>query len=275
MRKCVLLVTKFLLIIIVIYIVWRVVIVNKTVKTNTNTQNLISNIEEHSIENILNDINYESVNISNSENSNNTVKDKNSIDDIDIANTDKVDITDWKLTLVNYENALPSDFDIELANIDRTRKFDARAINELKQMLKDMKKDGIENVWVQSSYRDVKYQEDIFNKKVDKYIEQGKTREEAEKLTLKTINKPGTSEHNLGLAVDFNYVDYSFDTTKGFEWLKENAENYGFILRYPKEKKDITKIDYEPWHWRYVGVENAKKINQLGMCLEEYIEYNK
>lgn len=140
MRKCVLLVTKFLLIIIVIYIVWRVVIVNKTVKTNTNTQNLISNIEEHSIENILNDINYESVNISNSENSNNTVKDKNSIDDIDIANTDKVDITDWKLTLVNYENALPSDFDIELANIDRTRKFDARAINELKQMLKDMKK---------------------------------------------------------------------------------------------------------------------------------------
>ena len=75
MRKCVLLVTKFLLIIIVIYIVWRVVIVNKTVKTNTNTQNLISNIEEHSIENILNDINYESVNISNSENSNNTVKD--------------------------------------------------------------------------------------------------------------------------------------------------------------------------------------------------------
>ena len=263
MRKGVLLVTKFLLIIIVIYIVWRVVIVNKTVKTNTNTQNLISNIEEHSIENILNDINYESVNISNSENSNNTVKDKNSIDDIDIANTDKVDITDWKLTLVNYENALPSDFDIELANIDRTRKFDARAINELKQMLKDMKKDGIENVWVQSSYRDVKYQEDIFNKKVDKYIEQGKTREEAEKLTLKTINKPGTSEHNLGLAVDFNYVDYSFDTTKGFEWLKENAENYGFILRYPKEKKDITKIDYEPWHWRYVGVENEKKLINL------------
>ncbi len=274
MRKSVLFVTKFLLIIIVIYIVGRIVIVNKTVKTNTNTQNLISNIEEHSIENISNDINYESVNISNSENYNNIIKDQNN-SDIDIANTDKVDITDWKLTLVNYENILPSDFNIELANIDRSRKFDVRAIDELKKMLKDMKKDGIENVWVQSSYRDIKYQENIFNKKVNKYIEEGKTREEAERLTLKTINKPGTSEHNLGLAVDFNYVDYSFDTTKGFKWLKENAENYGFILRYPKEKEDITKIDYEPWHWRYVGVENAKKINQLGMCLEEYIEYNK
>ena len=272
MRKCISFIIKFLLIIIVIYIVWRVVIGNKTIKTNT--QNLISNIEEHSIKNISNDINYENMNVSNSENSND-IESQNSISNINASNIDKVDITDWKLVLVNYENELPSDFNVELANIDRSRKFDARAINELKSMIKSMKEDGIENVWVQSSYRNVKYQEKIFNQKIDKYIEQGKTREEAEKLTLRTINKPGTSEHNLGLAVDFNYVDYTFDETKGFKWLMENAENYGFILRYPKEKEDITKIDYEPWHWRYVGKENAKKINELGMCLEEYIEYNK
>lgn len=186
-------------------------------------------------------------------------------------NQNKID--DWRIVLVNYENLLPEDFEVELAYIDKTRKFDARAIAELKQMLKDMKNQGITNVWVQSSYRDVKYQENLFNDKINVYMNQGKTREEAEQLTLRLINKPRTSEHNLGLAVDFNYVDYSFDTTKGFYWLQENAENYGFILRYKKEKEDITKVDYEPWHWRYVGVEHAKKINELDLCLEEYIEY--
>lgn len=272
MRKFILFTIEFLLFIITIYIIWCGVIANKTVKTNT--QNLISNIKEHSIKDISNDINYENVNV-NSDGNTNSIKEQNSISNVNVPNTDKVDITDWKLILVNYENELPSDFNVELASIDRSRKFDARAIDELKSMIKSMKKDGIENVWVQSSYRNVKNQEKIFNSKIDKYIEQGKTREEAEKLALKTINKPGTSEHNLGLAVDFNYVDYTFDQTQGFKWLVENAENYGFILRYPKEKENITKVDYEPWHWRYVGKENAKKINELGMCLEEYIEYNK
>lgn len=184
-------------------------------------------------------------------------------------------IDDWKLTLVNCENKLPEDFEIELAYIDSTRQFDSRVIDELNEMLKDMKKNGISNVWVQSAYRSVEYQQNLFDDKVNTYIKQGKSREEAESLTLQTINRPGTSEHNLGLAVDFNYVDYDFENTKAFSWLKENAENYGFILRYKAEKEDITKVDYEPWHWRYVGVENAKAINELDMCLEEYIEYLK
>lgn len=87
------------------------------------------------------------------------------------------------------------------------------------------------------------------------------------------INKPECSDHNLGLAVDFNYVKEDFENTKAFKWLTKNAENYGFILRYPKGKEYITKVDYEPWHWRYVGEENAKKMNELNMCLEEYVEY--
>ena len=180
-------------------------------------------------------------------------------------------VIDWKLTLVNYENSLPSDFKIELANIDKTRQFDARAIDELKSMINAMRRDGIQNIWVQSSYRSIEHQTELFEEKVAKYMSEGKTREEAENLTMQTINKPGTSEHNLGLAVDFNYVDYSFDETKGFKWLQKNAENYGFILRYKKEKESITKVDYEPWHWRYVGVENAKEMNRLDMCLEEYV----
>lgn len=182
-------------------------------------------------------------------------------------------IDDWRLVLANFENPLPSDFSPELAYIDKTRQVDARIKDELTQMLADMKKAKIKDIWVQSAYRSVEYQEKIYNEKIEEYISLGETRERAEILTSKVINKPGTSDHNLGLAVDLNNVDYNFEETKAYEWLIQNAENYGFVLRYREDKKDITKIDYEPWHWRYVGVEHAKKMNELNMCLEEYVEY--
>lgn len=185
----------------------------------------------------------------------------------------KKEITDWNLRLANYENILPEDFEVEVANIDDTRQFDARAIKYLKQMMNSMGKDGISNVWVQSAYRSVERQKELYDNSVKKYLKQGKTQEEAEKLTDEYINKPGSSDHNLGLAVDFNYVDNKFEDLDAFKWLKKNAEDYGFILRYPKDKEDITKISYESWHWRYVGEEHAKKMNELNMCLEEYIEY--
>lgn len=185
----------------------------------------------------------------------------------------KKEITDWNLRLANYENILPEDFEVEVADIDDTRQFDARAIKYLKQMINDMLKDGISNVWVQSAYRSVERQKELYDNSVQKYLKQGKTQEEAVKLTDEYINKPGASDHNLGLAVDFNNVDNNFEDLDAFKWLKENAENYGFILRYPKHKEEITKISYESWHWRYVGEEHAKKMNELDMCLEEYIEY--
>lgn len=185
----------------------------------------------------------------------------------------KREITDWRLTLANYENVLSEDFEVEVANIDETRQFDARAIDDLTKMMNDMRNDGISNIWIQSAYRSVKRQKELYDNSVQKYLDEGKTQEEAEKLTDEYINKPGSSDHNLGLAVDFNYVDNKFEDLDGFKWLQENAEKYGFILRYPKDKEDITKISYESWHWRYVGEEHAKKINELNMCLEEYIEY--
>ena len=179
----------------------------------------------------------------------------------------------WKLILANYENLLPEDFSVKVSNIDKTRQFDSRAIGELNDMMNAMKKDGITNVWIQSAYRSVSRQKELYDSSVKKYLQQGKTKEEAEKLTDEYINKPGSSDHNLGLAVDFNYVDNKFEKLDGFKWLKKNAEDYGFVLRYPKDKEDITKIAYESWHWRYVGVEHAKKMNELNMCLEEYVEY--
>lgn len=185
------------------------------------------------------------------------------------------EITDWRLTLANYENLLPENFTVKVENIDKTRQFDSRAIGELNDMMNQMKKDGITNIWIQSAYRSVARQKELYDASVKKYIQEGKTQEEAEKLTNEYINKPGSSDHNLGLAVDFNKVDNEFEKLDGFKWLQKNAENYGFVLRYPKDKEDITKIAYESWHWRYVGVEHAKKMNELNMCLEEYIKYLK
>lgn len=192
---------------------------------------------------------------------------------IEIEQPKKKEITDWRLKLANYENILPEDFEVEVSNIDDTRQFDTRAIDELKNMMNDMRKDGIANIWIQSAYRSVARQKELYDNSIKKYLQQGKTQEEAEKLTDEYINKPGSSDHNLALAVDFNYVDNKFEDLEGFKWLKKNAENYGFILRYPKDKEDITKISYESWHWRYVGKEHAQKMNEMNMCLEEYIEY--
>lgn len=185
------------------------------------------------------------------------------------------EITDWRLTLANVDNILPEDFSVELANIDKNRQFDKRAIGDLNHMMVAARNAGISDFWIQSSYRSIAKQKELFENSIQKHIKAGKTVEEAEKQTLLFINKPGGSDHNLGLAVDFNYVNDSFQKTKIYSWLKQNAEEYGFILRYPKEKESITKISYEPWHWRYVGQEHAKKMNKLNLCLEEYIEYLK
>ena len=185
----------------------------------------------------------------------------------------KIKIDDWRLILVNFENDMPENFTVNLASIDEYRAVDSRIIVELMQMLKAMKADGASKIWVQSAYRSIDHQKELYDNRVKEYLAQGKSREEAEILTEQTINKPQSSEHNLGLAVDFNYVDYNFEKTAEYTWLLENARNYGFILRYPREKENITKVDFEPWHWRYVGAEHAKKITELDMCLEEYIEY--
>lgn len=181
---------------------------------------------------------------------------------------------DWRIILVNSENPLPENLEIKLSKINGSAKeFDSRAVLELTTMMKDMKTAGVPNIWVQSAYRSTEYQENLYNNKVQEFIVMGKNYEDAERLASKWVNKSETSEHSLGLAVDFNNVKPEFENTREFAWLVENAENYGFVLRYKKEKKNITKVNYEPWHWRYVGKEHAIKMNELDMCLEEYVEY--
>ena len=179
---------------------------------------------------------------------------------------------DWRLILVNKDNEIPEDYEVELANVDNRLQFDKRAIGELNQMMACMRKSGISYIWIQSAYRDEKLQIELYQNSVKKYMKQGMTEEEAELQTQKSINKPNTSEHNLGLAVDFNEVTEGFANTKAYQWLLKNAEDYGFILRYPKEKEDITGVIYEPWHWRYVGKENAIEMNEKNVCLEEFVD---
>ncbi len=189
------------------------------------------------------------------------------------------EVNKWYLKLVNYENVLPSDSSIETEKINSKyarshHEFDVRAMDALKNMCVAAEQDGID-LFVISPYRTYNTQAGLYNAEVQEWLDAGYSQEAAEDKAATIVARPGTSEHNLGLAADFNSVEESFDQTATFRWLKNNAEKYGFIMRYPKDKQDITKVIYEPWHYRYVGVEHAKAINQLGYCLEEYVEYLK
>ena len=135
--------------------------------------------------------------------------------------------------------------------------------------------DGV-TVWMQSGYRSVKYQTSLYEKKTQYYLNKGYDNAAAKEKAAAVVNPPGYSEHNCGLAADLNSpehtgLDEGFEKTAAFRWLCAHAGDYGFILRYPKDAEDKTEIIYEPWHWRYVGVENAAKINASGLCFEDYI----
>ncbi len=183
----------------------------------------------------------------------------------------------WYLTLANNDNPLPSNFTVETSKIKAefnpySLTYDARAVDNLNNMLVAAKSDGV-TIQVISAYRSISRQTTLYNNKVQYYLDKGYAGADAKTAAAKVVAVPGTSEHNLGLAVDLDSVEQSYENSKQFKWLSKNAEKFGFVLRYPKDKQDITQIIYEPWHYRYVGVKAAKEMNDLGMCLEEYLEY--
>ena len=192
-----------------------------------------------------------------------------------------VDKKEFPLILVNANNLLPTsnspsvkviaDGNSELNPYSLS--FDARAVDQLDKLLQDAKDDGV-NLFVISAFRAMSKQISLYDAEVarQKAAHPEYSDEEAKAAAGKNVAIPGTSEHQLGLAVDFNSVETSFESTKEFRWLKENAEKYGFVNRYPKDKTEITGINYEPWHYRYVGIEHAKAMNEKGVCLEEYVK---
>ena len=189
------------------------------------------------------------------------------------------DFDSYELRLVNPWNSIPEGFNPELENIDKAyagfdgAQFDARAIDRLHALCDAAKKDGIK-LTVISAYRTNSFQTFNFNRKVDRVMAANPnlTRGEAEKQAEKVVARPGTSEHQVGLAVDFNSVEDSFKNTKAYSWLVAHCSDYGFILRYTEEKQEKTGIIPEPWHYRYVGVEAAKTMEKENLCLEEFIE---
>jgi len=181
---------------------------------------------------------------------------------------------DWALILINKEHPIPDDYEFELATIKGNIKSDVRVVEHVLAMQKAARADGVD-LMICSPYRSEEKQQKLFEKKVAQYERKGYDHDKAYDLASETVAIPGTSEHQVGLAFDFGVpenqmLNESFAETDGGKWLKENAERFGFILRYPRGKEDITDIIFEPWHYRYVGVEAAREINRLGLTLEEY-----
>ena len=183
------------------------------------------------------------------------------------------------VTLVNPWNFVPEDYTVELKQINETYQVAAVAYRDLSEMMTDCENAGHQPV-VCSAYRTQAYQEGLYQRKIERLLEDptnSYTEEEAKEVAARSVAIPGTSEHQLGLAVDIiDNRNWNLDESQARmptqQWLMENSWRYGWILRYPNEKSHITGIIYEPWHYRYVGKEVAAEIHDLGICLEEYLQ---
>lgn len=189
--------------------------------------------------------------------------------------------TSWAYYLVNRSNPIPDDLEDSISfkgvwSNGRSYYFDERAADFAECMINDAAEDGV-TLLVCSAYRSYERQVANFDNRLRSYASAKYSFANAYALTCGYIAIPGTSEHHTGLAVDFitpgyMYLDDGFEETVAYKWLVEHCADYGFILRYPSEKSELTGINYEPWHFRFIGFEHAKDIMESGLCLEEYME---
>lgn len=190
---------------------------------------------------------------------------------IDISAFDK---DDWKIMLINKQHPIPEDYEFTLATIKGSMKCDERIIPELQLMMQAAQKDGVTLV-IRSPYRDYERQIYLFNRKVKGYMRTKMSYLESYRTTAQSVTIPGASEHQVGLALDITSNSYTtltqgFADTEAGKWLAEHSYEYGFILRYPDGKEDITGISFEPWHFRYVGKTAAKYMYDNDLTLEEF-----
>ena len=176
----------------------------------------------------------------------------------------------WNLVLVNDDYEIPSNYEIELVTLKNGEQVDERIYPYLQEMFDAAREEEIYMV-VADGYRSQAEQQEIMDEKVREYKRKVFVGFWAEKMAEKWVAVPGTSEHQLGLAVDINADIYNYGW-EVYSWLEEHAHEYGFIQRYPEDKTKITGISYEPWHYRYVGVEIATEIYEKDLCLEEYLD---
>lgn len=176
--------------------------------------------------------------------------------------------------LVNANNPIPDDWTVDLVELRNGHQIDRRAYESLQKMMDDARAEGY-NPLICSSYRTTAHQQKLFDNRVEKMKSRGMSEKEAIRDTEKWIAIPGTSEHETGLAVDIvtienQNLDKSQLNSECQKWLVEHCYDYGFILRYPEDKAELTGIDFEPWHYRYVGYDIAQYIKNNNICLEEY-----
>ena len=180
------------------------------------------------------------------------------------------------LILINRDHPVPKDLDYKLVQIEDEFYIDERVLTDLKAMLSDAKDAGYDLV-ICSAWRSLELQETLYHNKIDEYLSYGYAFSEAQEQAAFWVALPGTSEHEVGLAVDivsewYQHLTHDQANTAEQQWLMEHCHEYGFILRYPEDKQEITQIGYEPWHYRYVGKVAAKDIMSSGLCLEEYLD---
>lgn len=193
------------------------------------------------------------------------------LDPIDISAVSSED-DGWQLMLVNAENPLPEGYVPELVVLKNGHKIDKRVYPSLQKMFDDARSEGIHPM-ISSSYRTSAQQQAELDEKTEEYINQGYSPSRALEIAKTWVAVPGRSEHQTGLALDITTADASVQSAETvWKWLSENSYKYGFILRYPENKIDITGISNEPWHFRYVGKAAAKEIYKRGLCLEEYLK---
>lgn len=177
----------------------------------------------------------------------------------------------WNLMLVNNENYLPPNYKVELTTVGDGHQVDSRIYAPLTQMFEAAERDEV-YMQVVSGHRTEEKQQSIINKRIMFYMQQGHNYCKAKKLARELVADVGTSEHQLGLAVDINQNSSLSSSDEVYSWLYQNAHKYGFINRYPRDKEYITGISNEPWHYRYVGIEAATQMKEKNLCLEEYVE---
>lgn len=187
-----------------------------------------------------------------------------------------VSCDDWNLILINKQNYVPEGYELKLVDLNGNMKVDERIAAPLAEMIIDAKKSNVD-LMICSAYRSYDRQTALFNNKINKLMNAGMSYYDAYRVGSYSVTIPGTSEHQIGMALDivtpsYTSLDEGFADTDAGKWLKDNAHKYGFILRYLKGKEHITGITFEPWHFRYVGVDNAEYMTDKGITLEEYIE---
>ena len=183
---------------------------------------------------------------------------------------------EYYLLLANAENPLPQDWSIQTEEVQNGYEMDKRAAPAMREMIQAAKEDGVE-LMLCSAYRSIEKQHQLFDLSQQAYMAQGMSEEEAYAKTATETAIPGTSEHQTGLAADivtptYQMLDAGFADTPAGQWLSEHATEYGFVLRYPQDKQEVTGIIYESWHYRFVGKTHAKLMKESGLCLEEYLQ---